>query len=51
MKLLDLNQPETTLDYLGTGLADALITRPEIVPAATRRRLEAITRRYWGDAP
>ncbi len=33
------------------ALSDALITRPEIVPVATRRRLEAITRRYWGDAP
>jgi 5'-methylthioadenosine phosphorylase len=35
----------------GDALADALITRPEIVPAETRRRLDAITRRYWGDAP
>ena len=27
MKLMDMNQPESGPDYLGTGLADALITR------------------------
>lgn len=35
----------------GRALANALVTAPEAVPAATRRRLNAILAPYWGDAP
>lgn len=32
------------------ALSNALITPPELVPTATRQRLELITERYWGPA-
>ncbi len=35
----------------GRALEDALVTARELVPAATRRRLDAILARHWGDAP
>ncbi len=35
----------------GRALADALVTSPEAVPPATRRRLDAILAPHWGDAP
>ena len=33
------------------ALASALVTAPEHVPAATRRRLDPLVSRYWGPAP
>lgn len=35
----------------GRALENALVTAPELVPASTRRRLDAILARHWGDAP
>jgi 5'-methylthioadenosine phosphorylase len=35
----------------GDALATALVTAPERVPAATRRRLDVLLARYWGTAP
>jgi len=32
------------------ALANSIITPPHLVPAETRTRLDAIVRRYWGDA-
>jgi 5'-methylthioadenosine phosphorylase len=32
----------------GDALAGAVITRPEVVPAATRERLAFVLDRYWG---
>ncbi len=34
-----------------SALEHALVTTPELVPAATRRRLDAILAKYWGIAP
>ncbi|HEU4712057.1 MAG TPA: protein kinase [Pyrinomonadaceae bacterium] len=49
MKLLDINQPETTPDYLGTGLADALITRLSAIRSFAVRPTSSVLR-YGGDA-
>ncbi len=35
----------------GHALANALVTAPEAVPAATRRRLDAILAPHWGPTP
>ncbi len=35
----------------GRALDHALVTAPHLVPASTRRRLDAILARHWGDAP
>ncbi|MCC6236531.1 MAG: S-methyl-5'-thioadenosine phosphorylase [Dehalococcoidia bacterium] len=35
----------------GHALDNALVTARELMPAATRRRLDAILARHWGDAP
>jgi len=49
MKLLDINQPETTPDYLGTGLADALITRLSAIRSFAVRPTSSVLR-YGSDA-
>ncbi|HKR15588.1 MAG TPA: protein kinase [Pyrinomonadaceae bacterium] len=49
MKLLDINQPETSPDYLGTGLADALITRLSAIRSFAVRPTSSVLR-YGGDA-
>jgi len=49
MKLLDINQPETGPDYLGTGLADALITRLSAIRSFAVRPTSSVLR-YAGDA-
>ena len=49
MKLLDINQPETNPDYLGTGLADALITRLSAIRSFAVRPTSSVLR-YGGDA-
>ena len=49
MKLLDMNQPETNPDYLGTGLADALITRLSAIRSFAVRPTSSVLR-YGGDA-
>jgi 5'-methylthioadenosine phosphorylase len=35
----------------GSALENAIVTAPELVPQSTRRRLDAIVSKYWGDAP
>lgn len=49
MKLLDINQPETSPDYLGTGLADALITRLSAIRSFAVRPTSSVLR-YGADA-
>ena len=49
MKLLDINQPETGPDYLGTGLADALITRLSDIRSFAVRPTSSVLR-YGPDA-
>jgi eukaryotic-like serine/threonine-protein kinase len=49
MKLIDINQPETTPDYLGTGLADALITRLSAIRSFAVRPTSSVLR-YGADA-
>src|SRR5215204_251461 len=49
MKLMDINQPETTPDYLGTGLADALITRLSAIRSFAVRPTSSVLR-YGTDA-
>src|SRR5918999_2747610 len=49
MKLLDINQPESNPDYLGTGLADALITRLSAIRSFAVRPTSSVLR-YGGDA-
>jgi len=49
MKLLDINQPETGPDYLGTGLADALITRLSAIRSFPVRPTSSVLR-YGTDA-
>mgnify|MGYP003288535312 CR=1 FL=1 len=44
MKILDINQPETTPDYLGTGLADALITRLSAIRSFAVRPTSSVLR-------
>ena len=45
MQLFDANRPQSLAH---TALADALMTRPETVPAATREALDLLTSPYWG---
>ena len=49
MKLMDLNQPESSPDYLGTGLADALITRLSAIRSFAVRPTSSVLR-YGPDA-
>jgi serine/threonine protein kinase/Tfp pilus assembly protein PilF len=49
MKLLDLNQQEASPDYLGTGLADALITRLSAIRSFAVRPTSSVLR-YNADA-
>ncbi len=49
MKLMDMNQPETGPDYLGTGLADALITRLSAIRSFAVRPTSSVLR-YGTDA-
>src|SRR5258705_5928333 len=49
LKLLDLNQGESGPDYLGTGLADALITRLSAIRSFAVRPTSSVLR-YGGDA-
>ncbi len=49
MKLMDINQPETGPDYLGTGLADALITRLSAIRSFAVRPTSSVLR-YGSDA-
>src|SRR5215212_611164 len=49
MKLLDINQTETNPDYLGTGLADALITRLSAIRSFAVRPTSSVLR-YGADA-
>ena len=49
MKLLDLNQQETGPGYLGTGLADALITRLSAIRSFAVRPTSSVLR-YGADA-
>src|SRR4029434_4195211 len=49
MKIMDLNQPESSPDYLGTGLADALITRLSAVRSFAVRPTSSVLR-YGADA-
>ena len=49
MKLMDINQPETGPDYLGTGLADALITRLSAIRSFPVRPTSSVLR-YGADA-
>jgi eukaryotic-like serine/threonine-protein kinase len=49
MKLMDINQPETGPDYLGTGLADALITRLSAIRSFAVRPTSSVLR-YGTDA-
>src|SRR6185369_6896999 len=44
MKLMDINQPETGPDYLGTGLADALITRLSAIRSFPVRPTSSVLR-------
>lgn len=44
MKLFDINQPETSPDYLGTGLADALITRLSAIRSFAVRPTSSVLR-------
>lgn len=45
MQLFDANRPQSVAH---TALADALMTRPETVPTATRQALDLLTSPYWG---
>ena len=49
MKMLDINQSETGPDYLGTGLADALITRLSAIRSFPVRPTSSVLR-YDADA-
>src|SRR5689334_12731142 len=49
MKIMDLNQPESSPDYLGTGLADALITRLSAIRSFAVRPTSSVLR-YGSDA-
>jgi serine/threonine protein kinase/tetratricopeptide (TPR) repeat protein len=49
MKLFDINQLETSPDYLGTGLADALITRLSAIRSFAVRPTSSVLR-YGADA-
>jgi TolB-like protein/Tfp pilus assembly protein PilF/tRNA A-37 threonylcarbamoyl transferase component Bud32 len=49
MKLMDINQAETGPDYLGTGLADALITRLSAIRSFAVRPTSSVLR-YGPDA-
>ena len=49
MKLMDINQQETGPDYLGTGLADALITRLSAIRSFPVRPTSSVLR-YGSDA-
>src|SRR6185437_6560497 len=49
MKLMDINQPEPGPDYLGTGLADALITRLSAIRSFAVRPTSSVLR-YGADA-
>ena len=49
MKLMDINLPETGPDYLGTGLADALITRLSAIRSFAVRPTSSVLR-YGADA-
>jgi eukaryotic-like serine/threonine-protein kinase len=49
MKILDINQPDTSPDYLGTGLADALITRLSAIRSFAVRPTSSVLR-YGADA-
>ena len=49
MKLMDINQPETGPDYLGTGLADALITRLSAIRSFPVRPTSSVLR--YGTTP
>jgi TolB-like protein/Flp pilus assembly protein TadD len=49
MKLLDINQVETGPDYLGTGLADALITRLSAIRSFAVRPTSSVLR-YGADS-
>jgi serine/threonine protein kinase/tetratricopeptide (TPR) repeat protein len=49
MKLMDINQPEPGPDYLGTGLADALITRLSAIRSFPVRPTSSVLR-YGADA-
>ncbi len=49
LKLLDLNQGESSPDYLGTGLADALITRLSAIRNFAVRPTSSVLR-YGADA-
>lgn len=44
MKLMDINQPESGPDYLGTGLADALITRLSAIRSFAVRPTSSVLR-------
>jgi len=44
MKILDINQPDTGPDYLGTGLADALITRLSAIRSFAVRPTSSVLR-------
>ena len=46
MEAFTQNRPPSSAH---TALADALMTRPEAVPADTREALDLFTRPYWGD--
>lgn len=49
MKLFDINQLETSPDYLGTGLADALITRLSAIRSFAVRPTSSVLR-YGADS-
>lgn len=49
MKILDINQPDTGPDYLGTGLADALITRLSAIRSFAVRPTSSVLR-YGADS-
>jgi serine/threonine protein kinase/tetratricopeptide (TPR) repeat protein len=49
MKILDINQPDTGPDYLGTGLADALITRLSAIRSFAVRPTSSVLR-YGAEA-
>ncbi len=49
MKILDINQPDPGPDYLGTGLADALITRLSAIRSFAVRPTSSVLR-YGADS-
>src|ERR1041385_1906001 len=51
MKLMDINQPESSPDYLGTGLADALITRLSAIRSFVVRPTSSVLRYSGGPGP